>query len=309
MSEKKDSVDGFVWVKFQEHPIIDFKKRPAKLFDVTSEGHTDFSSDFIIHGNFDHGQYCMCLIETAFGLPDNQLSSFLDYQCAQLKIPDGWLIHFEIILYCNQGLIKSFQKKVDLLIRLLEDKRGLHSGYGRQKQLIFQFGIPKEKDERFDIIKVKEELEIIADPKDKEIFLHRCKADYLQEVEDNEEAKFIRCICREFNFLEIYATLEKAKIEVDKGAEEAKKITFKGTPTQLADLIGQFKEIRDMEGDLVFDGSTMDYVRFICNTFCKSDGSKSMENSIRKYLTSYRNGKRSSKKNQIDISEIGLLED
>ena len=98
-------------------------------------------------------------------------------------------------------------------------------------------------------------------------------------------------------------------MKILKNDTEVKKIIFKGNPTQMADLMGQFREIRNEEGDSIFDGSTIAFARVVINNFCKQDGASFMENSIRKYLTSYQNGKRSSKKNQIDISEINLLED
>ncbi len=80
---KKGSVDDFMWVKFHEHPVVDYSKQSAKLFDVTAEGHADFLPDFIlIDDEFDHCQYWMCLIETAFGLPSKQFSSFIEYHCS-----------------------------------------------------------------------------------------------------------------------------------------------------------------------------------------------------------------------------------
>lgn len=314
MPVKKDSVNRLVVVRFQEPLIVDFRKQAVKVFDVTSEGNRSFSSDFITNGLFDHEQYCKCLLETAFSLPESQLSSFLDYQCAQLVIPYHWLFHFKTLLDCNKELVLTYQEKLrgklNLLIQLLEEKEILYSTYVRRKELLFfKFDSSKKMEERFNIVKVKKELNLISTSKGKRIFLNRCLVDYLQEVKDDEAAPFVKSINREIEYLNYLVNLNEGNIGIDQNDTEMKKVIFKGTPIQLADLIGQMKDIRNEKGDLLFDGSTMDYTRYICNAFCQSDGSPFMENSIRKYLTDYQNGKRHSKKNRIDISGIKLSEE
>jgi hypothetical protein len=303
MPVKKGFVNEFVWVKFHEHPIVDYRKQSAEIFDVTSEGYSNFPSDFITDGDFDHGQYCICLMETAFGLQADQLSSFLDHQCALLKVPYRWLIQFDTLLNnnCNHTIIKPFHGKLNFLIQLLEDKRNHHAGYVRERQLIFKSVIHNENDERFDIVKIKEEVSAKSTFNAKKFFLLRRRTDYLQEVEKDENAPFVKSIDMELNFLE-------ATLELQDGGNEYKKIVFKGTPSQLADLIWQIKGIRNKEEDLIFEGSTSSYARFISSSFCQSDGSPFMEDSIRKFLTRYNSGKEPSKKNQMDISKIQLKE-
>ena len=312
---KRDSVNRFVVVRFDEHIFVDFRKQAVKVFDVTSQGNRNFSSDFLTSdGDFDHEQYCKCLIESAFGLPEDQLSSFLDYQCAQLKLPDHWLLLFETLLDCNKELVMTFEemllRKLNLLTQLLKEKRVLHSRpVGRKVFLFFNSDSSKREEERFKIVKVKKELEAISTHREKLIYLNRCSVDYLQEVEDDENAAFIKSINREIEYLIFLLELGKGNLEVSKKDTERKKITFAKTPTQLANLIGQMREIQEENEDLIFDGSTMDFTRLICNNFCKSDGSLFMENSIRAYLTSYQNRKSAPRKNQIDVSKIRLLEE
>ena len=302
---KKGSVDNFMWVRFHEHPVVDYSKQASKLFDVTAEGHPDFLPDFGLIDGFDHCQYCMCLIETAFGLPTKQLTSFIDYQCCHIKEPYRWLIQFDTLLNsnCQHPLIEPFRQKLNLLIQVLEEKRNEYAAYVlERKQLIFERSNLKNKDERFDIVKVKKELEDKSTYNTKRFFLMRRKVDYLQEVENDSNASFVKNIDMEIEFLE-------AMVDVNLKESEIKKISFKGNGSQLADLISQLKDFKNQEGDLFFDGSIVTYTRMICTYFHQSDGTSFKESSIRKYLTNYSVGTRPRKKDQIDISNIQIPEE
>jgi hypothetical protein len=289
MSVKKGFVNEFVWVTFHEHPIVDYRRAPAKLFDVTSEGHGDFPSDFICNGEFDHRQYCMCLIETAFSLQVDLLASFLDYQCGQLKNSYRWLIQFDTLLNnnCNHTIIKPFQQKLNLLIQLLEDKRNQYAGYVQERQLIFKTAIVQGGDPKFDIVKVKEELGTKVSIKARKFLLLRRRMDYLQEVENNEEASFVKCVDMELLFLETTVDFQEQEIGVVGKEKEVNKIVFRGTSTELAKWIGGIKWSRNEAGELLFDESTSTYARLAHALFCKSDGQDFNEDSIRKYLTKY----------------------
>jgi len=115
---KKGSVNGLVWIEFHEHPVVNYRKQPVKIFDVTSKGYDDFSSDFLSAGSFDHSQYCICLMEAALGLEEGQHSSFLDYQCSQLKSPHLWVVQFLTLLNDNSNhyLIDPIRRKLNFLI-------------------------------------------------------------------------------------------------------------------------------------------------------------------------------------------------
>ena len=104
--------------------------------------------------------------------------------------------------------------KLNVLIQLLEDKRNEHAYYvqdremNQNRQMIFKTENKNEQDERFDIVKVKKMLNSMSSDRSKKQLLLRCKVDYLQEVEDNEEAQFIKSINREFDYLNAMVDLE-----------------------------------------------------------------------------------------------------
>lgn len=304
MSVKKGLVNGLVWIEFHEHPVVNYRKQFVNVFDVSSKGYDDFSSDFLKEGSFDHNQYCICLMETALRLEENQHSSFLDYQCSQLKSPHLWVVQFITLLNDNSNhyLIESIRRELNFLIFLLKERMNQHYGLVQASALIFKPAIMQENDERFDIIKVKEEVSTKGTFNAKKFFLLRRRTDYLQEIEDNKKAQFVKGIDKELNLLE-------KTMEFEEREEEVKKIIFKGTSSQLADLVGQLRQFRNRDGDFFFEGSLSNYARFVCNCFCQADGTPFMESSIRKGLTNFRNNKRPRERDRIDISHIKVDEE
>ncbi|MFK7808368.1 MAG: hypothetical protein AB8F74_11255, partial [Saprospiraceae bacterium] len=156
---------------------------------------------------------------------------------------------------------------------------------------------------------------------DKKAFLHRISVNYLQEIEDNEEAFFITGIKREIDYIDLMAELEKEHIErpekkpMNKATnnsgeiEQVKKFPFSRGTIVIAYLFWQVMKLRDKDDNILFDASASDFARFVCNNFCNKDGSSFSVHSIRSYFNDFKNGKPPAKKSRIDISGIELLED
>ncbi|MFK7807553.1 MAG: hypothetical protein AB8F74_07065 [Saprospiraceae bacterium] len=303
MFSKNRGLNKFWCVNFYEHPIVDYRKRAVNLFDVSSEGDSGFSSDFMLDGKFDDEQYCLCLMETALAIPEKQLSAFLEYQCAQLNTPYLWLVQFDSLLNNNYNLplIQPYKNRLNLLTSLIEDQRNKYQTYVKNKERIFNSKTSGRLDLKFKIKEIKKEILIMKNFNDKLFLLLRRRADYLQEVENNEGASFIQAIDIEIAFLSNTANLKNKE-------PEFKKIVFRGTASQLADIINQLKEKQGKDGELWLDGSISSYARMVATVFCKEDGSSFKETSIRKYLTNYSQDGKSTVKNRVDISSINIME-
>jgi len=230
----KDS-KKFLLIEFKEHPVVDFQKHQGNLFDISTDGFNDFPSDFMDGTCFNHEQYCICLLDIAFALSRRQLSDFLNYQCKQMRIPFLWLIQFETLLRQNRefGLIDYTQKSMDLLVRLLKEKQDLLHGLIRndENKTISELLAPLPTNVKFNIIRVKEELETVDGFEAKELLLTRRKKDYFQEQEHNADADFIKSVDLELDFMNDQRDQE--------GNPDFKPYIFKGPPLQLVYLIIQ----------------------------------------------------------------------
>lgn len=282
----KNDSKGFLLVEFKEHPVVDFLKTQGTLFDVSADGFADFPSDFMDGDLFNYEQYCICLLDTVFALSRIEQSNFLNYQCKKMRIPWLWLSQFEALLLRNReyGLIDYPQKDMDLLARILKEKRDLLSGLVRndENKSITELLAPLPKTTKFNIIKVIEEMESVEGFAAKRLFLERRKKEYFQEQEHNPEANFIKSVDLELDFMDDNRTLDEN--------QEFKPFTFTGPPIQLAYYFARLIEERSEKDKLIFDGSKSDLAKIICLAFRREDGSSFSENSIRKYLTDYFNG-------------------
>ena len=276
----------FLFVEFKEHPIVDFQKHKGNLFDVSTDGFNDFPSDFMDGTCFNHEQYCICLLDIAFALSLRHLSDFLKYQCKQMRIPFLWLIQFETLLRQNRefGLIDYTQKSMDLLVRLLKEKQDLLHGLIRNEdnKSASELLAPLSTNVKFNIIRVKEELEAVDGFEAKELLLIRRKKDYLQEQEHNADADFIKSVDLELDFINDHRGQE--------GNLDFKPYVFKGPPLQLVYFVIQLMGKRRENGDLYFDGSRSHLAKIICLVFREEDGSFYQENTIRTYINNYFNG-------------------
>ena len=279
---KRNQVNEFLYVEFREHPVVNFKDNKGTLFDISSEEFPTFAPDFTKDGNFNQQQYCICLINKTVTFTSIQLLRFLGYQSGQLLVPSQWLEDFSTLLKLNQDnpSIKAHQNKLDLVRSIVLDKFNQLTGeYIQDSKVIFPGDFYEDK--RFCIVTLKKEVEAKKDLDDKRFLLLRRRTDYLQEVTADESSTFIKAIDMELTFWEATKTFNYVK-------KKSKRIIFKGSAKELAKIFKQLKEIKNKEGDLVFEGSTSDYSRLIVSNFSKVGGEPFSENSIRRYLSDYK---------------------
>jgi len=285
---------GFLSVGFKEHPIKDYKKEKVTLFDVSTKEYPDYPSNFMKNGSFDQKVYCICLLRTILELSTDELSEFLNYQTKLVKDPLEWLYKFDELL----GIAGKFQPteankiRFDWFKNLVgEECIELSTAASEKEGSPFPIASRARKvNEKFDIIKLKEEVEKLETYKEKVFLLKRRKMDYLQEVKNaNKKDSFVAKVDLELNF---------QKEEYDALAEDqpayktiGKKILCAVSAKELAKIIYDLQYMVDESGALIFDGATVAFARMICNCFCGLDGQPFSENSIRKYLTDLKNKK------------------
>ena len=282
---KRNEVNGFPYVEFREHPVVNFKNKKGTLFDISTEEFPTFTPDFTKDGYFNQQQYCICLLNKTFTFSSIQLLRFLGYQSSQLIAPTQWLEDFSTLLKLNQDnpFIKTHQNKLNLVRSIVLDKFNQLSGRNSQEPKAIFFA-EFSKDKRFSIITLKEEIKAKKDLDAKRFLLLRRRTDYLQEVTADESASFIKAIDMELSFWEDTKTFNHEK-------KKSKGIIFKESAKELANIFRQLKEIKNKDGDLVFEGSISDYSRLIVSNFSKVGGELFTENSIRRYLSDYKNKK------------------
>lgn len=268
-------------MEFREHPIVNFKNKKGTLFDISAEEFPTSTPDFIKNGHFNQHQYCICLINKTFAFSAIQLLRFLGYQSGQLLAPSQWLEDFSALLKLNQDnpLIKAHQNKLNLVRSIVLDKFNQLTGRNNSESKIISSADFYE-DKRFCIINLKDEVKAKKDLDAKRFLLLRRRTDFLQEVSADESASFIKAIDMELTFWEETKTLNHEE-------KKSKSITFKESAKELAKIFKQLKEIKNKDGDLVFEGSVSDYSRLIVSNFSKVGGELFTESSMRRYLSDY----------------------
>lgn len=293
---KQNKVNGFLYVEFREHPIVNFKNKKGTLFDISAEEFPTFTPDFTKDGHFNQHQYCVCLVNKTFAFSAIQLLRFLGYQSSQLLAPSQWLEDFSALLKLNQDnpLIKAHQNKLNLVRSIVLDKfKQLTGKNGPDLKIIFSADFHEDK--RFCIISLKEEVKAKKDLDAKRFLLLRRRTDYLQEVAADESANFIKAIDMELTFWEETKTFNHKE-------KKSKRIIFKESAKELANIFRQFKEIKNKDGDLVFEGSVSDYSRLIVSNFSRVGGELFIESSIRRYLSDYNIKKGSNEAKGLDTN-------
>jgi len=301
----RDSITGLILIEFKEHPVVDFGDQRDGSYDVTAEGFTDFTPDFLEDGLFSHRQYCICLIETVIEFLPGDLSGFLDYQCTQMKDSFRWLSNFELLMQQNKNheLILPHKDKLILFAELVKGQRIKLSGYVRKRKegSIFEPGVKYQKKKKYDMDQVKKDLQNEAGYVNKKLFLIRWRTSYLQEDGTKEQDNFVEAIDLELGFLEITKNL--------KGVDQNQgKYTFRGTPTQLASIFAYLDKLEDKDGTLFFDGYLTDLVRIICGGYSDADGKPFSENSIRTLIRDFKAGNKPNIRGKIDL-DINLEDD
>ena len=280
--------DGVKSVEFSQYKIKNYKIDEIDLFDVTTEGFLNIPPDFAEGMPLFHKYYSTCLLRQVSTYHISQLFSFLDHQFRSLRHPDKWLISFDSLLNLNKTyfLTVSSEVKYEALRKCIKDRLVLMNNMVREEGP--EYGLSTEDRARFDMKKIKEDLKSVRGFENKKNILLRWRADYLQDVEENPKARFIRKIDIELEFI----TATRDSIEKESKTE---KITFYDTAAQLTSLFGQLFYAENKKG-LLFDGSMISFVKLICGTIIDKDGKPFMESTILRNLTDFNAGNLSRKK-------------
>lgn len=291
MTVNRDA-DGVTWIEFSKYKIKNYKVDQIDLFDVTTEGLLDIPPDFDEGKPLFHKYYCIALLRNAANYHSSQLSSFLDHQFRSLKHPDRWLRSFDSLLCINKTyfLSTSSKNKYKILRRCIKSRLELLNNMVREDGA--KYGASAEDRARFNIRKIKEDLKSVRGFANKKNILLRWRADYLQDVEENPKARFIRNIDIEIE----YITVTKDSIEKESKIE---KTIFDDSAAQLANILGQVLKVENKNG-LIFRGGTTAFIKAVCNAVIDNDGKPFVESTIIRNVAEFNAG-RLSKKNKIDL--------
>ena len=83
MFNRKEWLFVFVRIDFRDWLIVNIQNQKEKIYDISTSGISNFSSDFMkTDGQFNHWQYCICLIKKILDLSYTDFPKFLKYQSA-----------------------------------------------------------------------------------------------------------------------------------------------------------------------------------------------------------------------------------
>jgi len=203
---------GIQVVIFDEHPIVRDGQEPD-LFELgwtSQKRRLDFWKD----KKFDHGLYCVCLIEKVMELRISFLDAFLDFQLKQMEAPLAWLEQLEVLLNVNVALLLDVgaAKSVHFLFGLI-DQRKKRLLPEEEKQVS-----PNNSIAGFDIQVVKEYCKGLSTYREVEAYLLRMKFDYLQvyglDVK-SEGISFLQQIELELEYLEELKRLQPEEANIN----------------------------------------------------------------------------------------------
>lgn len=286
------SANGAKWLVFEEYIFINYKKEKGKQFDVSAKGFRRIPSDLMLNGEFSQEYYCTCLIETVVRLPPNQLSKFLDYQCKQFKKPEQWLNNLDMLAQINKhtDLMREYYEEFNLITALVSKKLASLSGQIEREKgnRVSEPLAPYNIDPRFQIEKVKEELELIPTIKKRKYFLLRRMIDFTQLANIEQDTGFNTALQLELQFMEDHKELVEQEI-ADMAKKNGKKpkdkrTLFRESPKLLADLFRRLLLLRNKKGELLFEGDIVDLIEMISLYFCGIGKKSYSQNSLRTYI-------------------------
>ena len=288
----ESDADGVKLIEYSEYKVKNYKTDKIDLFDVTTEGFLNFPPDFDEGKPLFHKYYCTCLLRQACTYHFSQFFPFLDHQFKSLRHPDRWLRNFDSLLQKNKSYFIKFssESKYKELRRCVNERLGLLNKMVREE--IPKYGVHSEDRAKFNMKKIKESLKSVRGFENKKNILLRWKADYRQDIEDNLDARFIKKIDIELEYLNATkdAIEKKSKMEP---------IIFYDSGAQLSSIFGQLFNLENKNG-LLFKGSVVAIVNFICSMIVDKDGKLFLESTIHRNLTEFNTGNLS-KKNKIKL--------
>lgn len=287
------ALNGAKWLIFEEYKILNYKKQKGERFDVSAKGFLGISPDFLVNGEFSQEYYCTCLLETVVQLSPNQLSKFLDYQCKQFERPKSWLNHLDMLAQVNKhtDLMREYYEEFNLITALVSKKLALLTGQSDDlnQQFVCEPSVSYDNDPRFQIEKVKEELELIPTLKKRRFFLLRRLVDFAQLPKPVKDTGFDAALHLELTFMEEHKELIEQEI-IDKAKKNGKKteisrrIVYKEHPKLLVDFFKQILLTKDSNGKLFFNCKNVWLAEIICSCFCDKNGEAFSFNSIKTYI-------------------------
>ena len=288
------NADDITLIEFSDYKVKNYKTDKVDLFDVTTEGFLNIPPDFAEGMPLFHKYYCTCLLRKVSTYHISQLFSFLDHQFKSLRHPDKWLRNFDSLLHLNKTyfLTVSSEEKYEALRKCIKDRLLLMNNMVREE--VPEYGLSTEDRARFDMKEIKKDLKSVRGFENKKNVLLRWRADYLQDIEENPKARFIRKIDIELEF--ITATRDSIN-----EASVKEKIIFNGTIAHLSSIVGQLFKLENKDG-LLFVGSVNAICQFVCGSIVDKNGKPFKESTLNRNLTNFNAGNLSSKnKIQLDF--------
>jgi len=253
MFTKKNWEEHFPWMRFQEHPFVDFKRnQEVALFDVSTKAFPDYASDFMNGQSFDHKNYCICLLAKIGELPIDGMPDFLKHQYDQVKDPLEWLYKFDELL----SVVDKFDliKEWRIRFKIMKD----FIGYETEEIPSVTAETMKGSSHGFaELYSFKREFEnikfgVIMQMKvnDQISYLEQLRVNYFEKIKDaNKNDHLIK-------FIDTYLVGLGKKASTSE--KERPRINFKGTAVQLAEFYGMMLKSKTREGEPVIAISNID---------------------------------------------------
>jgi len=265
MFNRKEWISVFVRIDFRGWSIIDIQRQKEKKYDISTSRISNFPSDFMDDdGQFNHWQYCICLIKKILDLSYTDFSKFLKYQSASMEVPLDWLDDLDDLLRFNKSfeLMKPYRNRFKLFREAIHDECVLLST-SRPEESIDLSSVTDSVNE----LKVIFYLERLVERMDKRddyraqiSFCKESRAKYLQVENANENAVFVRVVDKMLDCRETVVS------------KEVKMKVWEGTAKALARYHVYNNMIRDAEGRFIVDPCIATEARRICERYCKVNG-------------------------------------
>jgi len=200
MFTRKEWLFAFIWMNFIKPVIVDIRSQEDNLYDISTKDISSFAPDFrLSDGQFDHRQYCICLIKKSLELSHTDFRAFLKYQCDLMEDPLNWLFNFGELLRFNKNfeLMNPASNRIEWLRNVIGEERIKLSTANSEKATDFysDLNVVKKPKEMYHIKKLLTKMEALDDYRAQISICKELRATYLREVEGaDKESVFVRLI-------------------------------------------------------------------------------------------------------------------
>lgn len=247
---------------------------------IFKEGVFKFRHD----GRDEDSKYCLYLINMTFLRPIEQVALFIDNLCSRLKDPYRWLNMLDKLMVGSRSypIFKDCQKRIISIRGLIMVRLNLWVKLvnGSGPITVFNPKVVSKKRMKFNIKNLKVELKTMSTYRKKIRFLKKRQTEYLQEVENFKNARFVRWVDMELEILfepKVYPGLRP-------------KVKIKAIDLLLIDFViacSAYGWKQHKDGKLVFDEYAKFAIDITCAAFCMNDGSLISKRILRKYMNIY----------------------